>query len=290
MADRPRFGPAGAPWEFKELKRPVFELPKYLHEEGLDAFEYQAVRWGPKPQMKRESAEKLGVNAREYDVWLSVHGSYFINLCGEEETIEKSIDRLIACVTAADWMGAHTVVFHPGFYGKRPPEEALKLCVEAMGKAVERIKALGVTGVRLGPETTGKKTQLGGLNEILTLCESVELTEPVIDWAHIHARNAGLIKTKEDYANILDKIEDRLGMEAVKNLHIHYTPVEFTNKGERKHHTMSELGYGPSFRPFAELIAKLSLKPVVISESPVLDVDAQKMRDIVLEEVEKART
>ena len=59
MADRPRFGPAGVPPTFKALKSPVSEVPKYLHNEGLDAFEYQAVRWGPEPQMKKDIAEKL---------------------------------------------------------------------------------------------------------------------------------------------------------------------------------------------------------------------------------------
>jgi len=283
MADRPRFGPAGFPKEFRELKRPGEEVPKYLCEEGLDAFEYQAVRWGPEPQMGREAAERLGANARECNVWLTVHGSYFINFCGDEGTVEASKNRLVACVTAADWMGAHTVVFHPGFYGKRTPEEALRTCRGAIEDALERIKALGITGVHLGPETTGKKSQLGSLSEVLTLCETLELTEPVIDWAHLHARGGGLIKSKEDYEKTLHEIEDRLGSETVKNLHVHFTPVEFTEKGERMHHTMSEPGYGPSFRPFAQLISELDLKPVVISESPVLDRDSIKMREMLLQ-------
>jgi len=282
MADRPRFGPAGVPPDFKELKLPVEEFPRYLQEDGLDAFEYQATRWGPKPQMKRESAEKLRDNAKKHDVWLTVHGSYFINFCGDETTIEASKNRLIACVTAAEWMGARTIVFHPGFYGKKSREEALRVCAKAMKEVIERLKALGITKVRIGPETMGKKSQLGSLNEILTLCENVEQTEPTIDWAHIHARDSGLIKTKDDYAKIIDEIEKRLGTEVVKNLHVHYTPVEFTEKGEKVHHTMAEPGYGPSFRTFAELIHELDLKPVVISESPVLDKDSIKMRDILL--------
>jgi len=143
-----------------------------------------------------------------------------------------------------------------------------------MKEAVERMKALG-------PETAGKEGQLGTLNEILTLCESVKLTEPVIDWAHLHARSKGLIKTKEDYTKVLDEIEKRLGTEAIKNLHIHFTPVEFTDRGERKHHPMDETQYGPSFKPLAELIAQLGLRPVVISETPLLDRDSKKMRDIL---------
>lgn len=289
MADRPRFGPAGVPSAFKALKNPVSEVPKYLHDEGLDAFEYQAVRWGPKPQMRKEVAEKLGVNAKKHDVWLSVHGSYFINFCGAEETIEKSENRLIACVTAANWMDAHVVVFHPGFYGKRPPQEALELCVKAMSEVVESMRSLGITKVHLGPETTGKVSQFGNLEEVLTLCERVELTEPVIDWAHIHAREGGKMKTVNNFREALNEIEKRLGTDAMKNLHCHYSPIEFTAKGEKRHHTMDEVEYGPPFEPLATLIAELDLKPVIISESPILDVDAQKMRDIVLKKLEEKR-
>lgn len=289
MADRPRFGPAGVPSAFRALKSPVSEVPKYLHDEGLDAFEYQAVRWGPKPQMKRDIAEKLGVNAKKNDVWLTVHGSYFINFCGDDETIEKSKKRLIACATAADWMGAHVVVFHPGFYGKKSPQEALERCVKAMGEVVESMRSLQINKVHLGSETTGKPSQFGSLDEVLTLCERVELTEPVIDWAHIHAREGGKMKTINDFRETLNEIEKRLGTDAIKNLHCHYTLVEFTGKGEKRHHIMDEVEYGPPFEPLAILIAELDLKPVIISESPILDVDAQKMRDIVLKRLEEKR-
>lgn len=283
MADHPRFGPAGVPFEFKKLKRPVEDFPAYLRDEGLDAFEYQATRWGPKPQMKREAAERLGVNAGKFDVWLTVHGSYFINLCGAEETVEASKNRLIACVTAADWMKAHTVVFHPGYYGKGTPKEAVKACAKAIEDVLERINALGISSVRLGLETTGKKSQLGSLDEVLALCENSEQTQPVVDWAHIHARGGGILKTKGDYAKVLTTIENRLGTETVKNLHVHFTHVEFTDKGERRHHILDEIEYGPSFRPFAELIHELGLKPVVISESPILDQDSIKMRNTLLQ-------
>jgi len=287
MADRPRFGPAGFPPAFKALKGPVSEVPKYLHDEGLDAFEYQAVRWGPEPQMKKSDAEKLGVNAKKHDVWLTVHGSYFINFCGDDETIEKSKQRLIACAIAANCMDAHVVVFHPGFYGKRTPHEALELCAKAMSEVVRFMRSLGITKVHLGPETTGKPSQFGSLDEVLTLCERVELTEPVIDWAHIHAREGGKMETVNNFREALDEIERRLGTEAVKNLHCHYTLVEFTGKGEKCHHTMDEVEYGPPFEPLATLIAELDLKPVIISESPILDIDAQKMRDIVLKKLEE---
>jgi len=286
MADRPRFGPAGIPLAFEMLKRPVEDVPDYLRSEGLDAFEYQAVRWGPKPQIKKENAEKLGNKAKKHDVRLSVHGSYFINFCGDALTVEASKRRLISCITAADWMEAHEVVFHPGFYSKSH-EEDLQRCVKAMSEVVESIKSSGIADVSLAPETSGRIFQLGSLDETLTLCEKVESTKPTIDWAHLHARERGKLKKIDDFRQVIDEIERRLGANTVKELHCHYTRVEFGRMGERRHHTMDETEYGPDFEPLAMLIAELDLNPVILSESPILDIDSQKMQDIVFREISK---
>ncbi|MEM3788481.1 MAG: TIM barrel protein [Candidatus Bathyarchaeia archaeon] len=285
MADRPRFGPAGVPPSFRAMKASLTDVPRLLREEGLDAFEYQAVRWGGKPQIRREEAEKLGLEAKENDVLLSLHGSYFINLCSEKETVEASKDRLIACATASQWMHSQTVVFHPGFYGRKSPKEVFETCLEAMKDVVKRLRVLGIRNVRLGPETMGKPTQFGSLEEVLALCEQVEQTQPVIDWAHLHARDSGRFKTVDDFRMVVEEIERRLGTEAVKNMHCHFTKVEFTDKGEKRHHTMDEAGYGPDFEMLAKVIADFRLNPVIISESPVLDADAIKMRDILKKEM-----
>jgi len=285
MADRPRFGPAGVPPAFRAMKITLADVPRLLREEGLDVFEYQAVRWGTKPQIKKEDAEKLGLKAKENDVWISLHGSYFINFCGEKDIIEASKQRLIACATAAEWMNAYVVVFHPGFYGKKPQTEAFRNCLEALKEVVETMRTSEIRNVKIGPETMGKPSQMGNLEEVLGLCEEVEQTQPVIDWAHLHARGKGRFKTVDDFRKVVEKIETRLGTESVKDLHCHFTKVEFSDRGEKCHHTLEEMAYGPDFTMLAKIIAEFELKPVIISESPILDVDAIKMRDILKKEL-----
>src|SRR5665647_583524 len=140
MTERTRFGPAGVPPMFRLMGATTTDVPKLLHEEGLDAFEYQASRWGPKPQMKIEDARKLGEEARKNDVKLSMHGSYFVNLSGKKEVVEASKRRLIACATAADWMGAYVVVFHTGFYGKFEKDYAFKTCIAALKEISTEMK------------------------------------------------------------------------------------------------------------------------------------------------------
>ena len=268
---------------FRRLGAKLSDVPRLLHEEGLDAFEYQAVRWGPKPQMKQENAQKLGEEARKNDVRLSLHGSYFVNLSGKKETVEASKRRLIACATAAEWMGAYVMVFHTGFYGLVEKSFAFENCVTALKEISAEMKRLGLK-VKLGPETMGKKFQVGTIDEILTICQEVEDTQLVIDWGHLHALHQGTLKKVDDFRAIFEKVEQKLGTEALKSLHCHFSKIEFSSQGEKRHRTLDEERYGPDFRMLAEVIADFRLHPTIICESPILDVDARKMQ-ATLEEV-----
>lgn len=288
MADRARFGPAGVPPFLRIIGAQLHDVPRLLREEGLDAFEYEAVRWGQKPQIKKDQAESLGFEAKRNDVLLSLHGSYYINLSGVKEVAEASKRRLIACATAAEWMGAYVVVFHMGFYGREGRMETFRKCKEAMSEIVNIMRTLGLEKVKLGPETMGRHSQFGTLDEILAICQETEQTQLVIDWSHLHARSGGSLRRVEDFREVVVKAEEKLGTEAVRNMHCHFSKIEFTYKaGERRHHVLDDPGYGPDFRMFAEVINEFNLRPVIICETPILDVDARKMRDILREITEK---
>ena len=265
------------------------DVPRLLHEEGLDAFEYQAVQWGQKPQMKQADAEKLGEEARKYDVRLSMHGSYFVNLSGKKDVVEASKRRLIACATAADWMGAYVMVFHTGFYGRFEKDYAFKTCLDALKEVNAEMRSRGLK-VKLGPETMGRKFQVGALDEILTICQEVEDTQLVIDWAHLHALHQGTLKKTEDFRAIAEKVEQKLGIEALKSMHCHFSKIEFTSQGEKRHHTLDEERYGPDFRMLAEVIADFQMHPTMICESPNLDIDARKMQEILKQVLESKQS
>jgi len=277
MEEHTRFGPAGVPPMFRLMGATTSDVPKLLHEEGLDAFEYQASRWGAKPQIKLQDAQKLGEEARKNDVKLSMHGSYFVNLSGKKEVVEASKQRLIACATAADWMGAYVVVFHTGFYGKFEKDYAFKTCLDALKEISAEIKSLGLK-VKLGPETMGRKFQVGTLEEILTINQEVEGTQLVIDWGHLHALHQGTLKKVEDFRAIAEKVEEKLGTQALRSMHCHFSKIEFSSQGEKRHHTLDEEKYGPEFRMLADVIVDFGLHPTMICETPILDVDARKMQ------------
>ena len=264
---------------FRTMGAKLPDVPKLLRVEELDAFEYAAVRWGQVPQIKQVDAEALGEQARKNDVTLSLHGSYFINLFGEKEVVEASKRRLIACAQAAEWMGAYVVVFHAGFYGKNGKSDTLRRCVESLKELVSNLKSLGIEKVKLGPETMGRHSQFGSLDEILEVCQQVEGTQLVIDWSHLHARSGGGLRTVEDFRKIAMAAEQKLGTEAMRNMHCHFSKIEYTYKtGEKRHHLLDEPGYGPEFDKLAEVIVEVNMRPVIICETALQDVDAAKMK------------
>jgi deoxyribonuclease-4 len=271
---------------FKLLGAKMSDVPKLLREEGLDALEYQAVRWGQKPQIKQQDAERLGTEAKINDVKLSMHGSYFVNMSGKRDVVEASKRRLIACATAADWMGAYVMVFHTGFHGLFEKDFAFKTCLEALKEVRTEMKNLGLK-VKLGPETMGRKFQVGTIDEILTICQEVEDTQLVIDWGHLHALHQGAFKKTEDFRAIAEKVEQKLGTEALRSMHCHFSKIEFTSQGEKRHHTLDEKRYGPDFQMLAEVIADFQMHPTMICESPILDIDARKMRDMLKDVLER---
>ena len=81
---------------------------------------------------------------------------------------------------------------------------------------------------------------------------------------------------------MIEQAENRLGTQIARNMHCHFSKIEFTKKGERRHHTFDEKHFGPEFECFAKVISDFELRPVVICETPLLDLDAAKMRDTYL--------
>ena len=262
-----RFGASGASDSFyaEKKQRSSLEMPQWLRERGLNAFEYQC---GHGVRIGLETAAKLGALAREHDVLLSLHAPYYINLSGADpEKLAKTKNYLLDSLRAAQAMQAVTVVFHPGSAAKIERREALARAKRFMREILAEVRAEGLDHIALAPETMGKKNQLGTLEEVLELCEISPQLRPAVDFGHIHALTGGSLTDKAAFARLLDLINTRLGPAYLQNLHVHFSPIEFTAGGEKKHWTTLETHIGPDFAPLAELLAERKLTPVIICES-----------------------
>lgn len=280
-----RFGPSGNSASFYEqgFKSSV-QMPGWLRQLGLNAYEYQCSRG---VNISEATARNIGQEAIENDIFLSIHAPYYINLASQEK--EKRVGSkkyILDTMTCAKWMGAKRIVVHTGSYSKVDKKLALSLAVEAMKEVMAEAQEAGLDNVVICPEVLGKQNQLGSLDEIIELCQIDEKLIPTVDFGHIHARGLGALNSVDDFLDVLDRLENSLGRDRLKHLHCHFSRVEFTKGGEKKHWSFEDVQFGPEFKYLAEAIYKKRIEPVIICESREnMAEDALKLKKIY-EEVE----
>lgn len=275
-----KFGPAGNSESFAAMKyKGTLQIPEYIEKMGLDAYEYQC---GRGVNIGLDKAAEFGRLAKEKGIALSLHAPYYISMSSvEEEKRLNSVNYILASARAVNAMGGERIVVHTGSCGKITREHALELAVETMKKAIEALDSEGLSNIRICPETMGKINQLGTLDEVLTLCEIDERLLPCIDFGHLNARTMGGMQTKEDFHNVLNSIENRLGSARLREFHSHFSKIEYTTGGEKKHLTFEDTVFGPEPDFLLELIAQKNCAPTVICESAGTQAeDAKTMKDI----------
>ena len=281
MSNIIKFGTAGNPEQFHEQGgKSSLEMPKFLGNLGLNAYEYQC---GRGVKISQDSAEKLGEHAQLNGISLSIHAPYFTNISSnEQERIDKTIDYIMQSVRAAKQMKATRVVVHMGSIPKDVTRrEALKTSKDTMRRTLSEMDEAGCGNITLCPETMGKLGQMGTLEEVLDLCKMDERLIPTIDFGHLNSRGLGSLVNIEDYEDIIDQIENKLGKYRATNFHSHFSKIEFTKSGEKKHTTFSDEEWGPDFAPLSIVLARRNLTPTIICESAGTQaIDALIMKEL----------
>lgn len=258
------FGPGGNSQSFYESgHKATVEAPDFVQSLGLGAYEFEA---GNGITAGEATLRKIGDAARAAGVELSLHAPYYISLSGTDpEKRLKSVEYIQKSLAAAELLGADLIVIHCGSAGKISREEAMRLSADTLQKTLE---AVGDTKIKLGIETMGKRNQLGTLEEVLTLCRMDPRFAPVVDFGHLNARECGgLFPNADAYRRVFDTVANALNEDAAKYMHCHFSKIEFTGAGEKRHLTFADTVYGPEFEPLAEALAKDGLCPRIISES-----------------------
>ena len=258
------FGPGGnGDWFYADGKKSTLQSPGWLREKGLDAFEYEA---GNGITGSEATLRAIGEKAREQGILMSLHAPYYISLSGvDEEKRLGSIGYIQKSLWAAELLGADTIVIHSGSAAKITREEGMRLSLDTLTRVAE---AVGDTPIRLGIETMGKVNQLGTLAEVIEQCRVAPIYAPVVDFGHLNARDiGGAFPDCDSYRRVFDEIACALGDAYAKNLHCHFSKIEYTSAGEKRHLTFADGMYGPDFEPLAEAIVREGVVPRIICES-----------------------
>ena len=117
------------------------------------------------------------------------------------------------------------------------------------------------------PETMGKMQQIGRVEEILDFCKADARLYPCFDFGHINSYMQGGLKTADDYRRIIDKTAKELGDEKTKNMHVHFSKIQYGQSGEIRHLTFADEVFGPPYEPLAKVIDEYKLTPYIVCES-----------------------
>lgn len=257
------FGISGLPI-FSGLKKINYASGiDYVKSIGLDMMELLFVR---NVNVTDKNKDIILKTKLENDFYLSAHGSHYINLnADEDEKQEQSLERIIKAMEGLSKVKGRSLVFHPGFYLKDSKKETYNTIKENLLK-------LPYKDIDYRLETTGKGTQFGTLEELVSLCKEVRCCKLCIDFSHIHARGNGSLKGYDDFAKILQYVLDELGKSALDDLHIHIGGINYNEKGEKNHLPLLESDF--NFVECLKVIKDFNVKGCVISEGPQVEKDA----------------
>ncbi|MFH1786723.1 MAG: TIM barrel protein [archaeon] len=267
------FGTAGVPISAKEHSSQAGIIR--VGELGLGCMELEFVHG---VRMGDETASEVSSARKKAGITMTAHGPYYVNLNAKEpEKLRASANRILETARVLKKCGGWSCTFHAAFYLGMPPENVYLAVKKQLEGIVSTLKS-EKNDVWLRPETTGKPSQFGSLDEILRLSSEIDQVLPCVDFAHLHSRSGGKENSAAEFRSTLEKIEKSLGHEALKNMHIHFSGINYSKKGELNHLTLEE-----SDLKYKELLSawkEFNISGCAISESPNIEGDAMLMRGL----------
>jgi len=273
-----QFGTVGSPKSTP--KKPGGSVGAIQRLAELDLFAFE-LGWVRSVRVKESTCEAIKETAQAQGVALSVHAPYFINLNADEEEWPKSRQRLMDAAHYGYLAGATDIIFHPGSYFGKDPQDVLPVAIQRLEGCLQELRDAGNT-VTLRPETMGKSAMLGSLDDTLKMSQAIPGIAPCLDFAHLFARPGdGSINSYDNWAQVLETYAEALGGDSLHRLHIHLSGIEYGPKGEKEHLPIqdSEIDIQAIFTALKEF----ETKGRIVCESPEMEEDAGYMKDLWLE-------
>lgn len=273
--DRLLFGTAGIPLSTTKKNNPIDGVRR-IHELNLDCMQLEFAHG---VRMKDEVSSGLRKVSYELGVPLTSHGPYYINLnAREQDKIDSSVERIIQTAKISDLCGAESMTFHAAFYMKDSPYDVFDLVEKSLNIIEERLGRLDIE-IELRPELTGKTSQFGSLDELISLTKNVTSCAPCMDFSHLFART-GMYNDYDGFVEVLKRLEEELDPMSLKNMHIHLSGISSTSKGDLKHLNLNDSDF--NWKDLLKALKDLDCRGYVICNSPNLEQDAQMMKEYYL--------
>ena len=272
--DKLNFITAGMPYRTGSGKYDkAFQILKDFNLDGMEIEFVHGVRISPQ---SREMVKK-GI---ENGALITAHGPYYINLNAREpEKVDASISRILETAQMANELGAYSITYHAAFYLGQDKNIVFNKVKTETQKIIEIVDNENLQ-VWIRPETTGKGTQWGNLDEIINLSKEFEKVLPCVDFAHIHARCGGKFNTYDEFCSILEKIGNELGDIALNNFHGHVAGIAYSDKGEKHHLIFEESDF--NYKDLLKALKTFDIKGALVCESPNIEDDCKILKEYYL--------
>jgi len=268
-----RFGTVGSPMETPKKPGGSAGGIAFSKSIGLQAME---LGWVQSVRVTEATCALIKSAGEEHDVSLSVHAPYFINLNANADEWPKSRKRLMDAAHYGYLAGATDIIFHPGSYFLNDPAEVLKVAIPRLKGCIDELRKSG-DKVTIRPETMGKSAMLGSFEDAIAMSKAMDMVQPCLDFAHLHARPGdGTMNTYDEWAKLLEVYKRELGAEALKSLHIHLSGIEYGPKGEKNHLTLAEADL--DLKALFKALHEFGCAGRILCESPIMEEDALKMK------------
>lgn len=268
--DKLNFITAGMPIRTGKGSYPqAFEVLKDMNLDGMELEFVHGVRMS---DTNRDFVKKMSK-----DFVITAHGPFYINLNSkEEEKVDASLQRIIDTAAVAHQAGAFSITYHAAFYMGKDKETVYNQ-VKAQTKRIIDILEKENINVWIRPETTGKATQWGDIDEIINLSKEFEQVLPCVDFSHLHARSVGEYNTYDEFSKVLEKIGTEIGQYALDNFHGHLAGIEYTSKGEKQHLNLenSDMNY----KDLIKAMKEFNVKGAIVCESPNIEDDCKLLKN-----------
>ncbi|MCQ3935531.1 MAG: hypothetical protein DPW18_00655 [Chloroflexi bacterium] len=268
-----KFGTVGSPIGTPKKPGGTVGAIAFSKSIGLDALE---LGWVQSVRVTEATCAAIKAAGQQEAVALSVHAPYFINLNAAGEEWPKSRKRLMDAAHYGYLAGATDIIFHPGSYFGSDPAEVLKAAIPRLEGCVKELQKNG-DQVILRPETMGKSAMLGSFEDALAMSKAMDMVQPCLDFAHLHARPGdGSMNTYDEWSRLLEKYGKALGGRALKRLHIHLSGIEYGPKGEKNHLPLAEADL--NLKALFKAMKEFGCGGRILCESPVMEEDALFMK------------
>lgn len=268
--DRLNFVTAGMPLRTGKGSYPeAFDIIRDMDLDGMELEFVHGVR------MNSDTKDKVKSIVNERKLIISAHAPFYINLNSkEEEKVEASVQRIIETAATAYEVGGFSITFHAAFYMGKDKETVYNQVTTQIEK-INGVLSENAIDIWIRPETTGKATQWGDIDEIVSLSKEFDNVLPCIDFSHIHARTAGEYNTYDEFCEILEKLGS-IGSHAIDNFHGHLAGIDYGAKGEKKHLNLEESDM--NYKDLLKAMKSFGLKGSLVCESPNIEDDAALLK------------